>query len=487
MLLKCVIDLIKYIFYNNSLNEFVKNKKVSFVNKKGTGSNILGEKPVGQLLRTFAIPSIVAMLVSALYNIVDQFFIGRTVGPLGNAATNIAFPLSISCTALALFFGIGGASAFNLAMGKGDKEDASNYIGNSIVMMVASGLILTLITQIFLGPMLKFFGAPENVFPYAKEYTRITSIGFAFLIVGTGGGHLIRADGSPRMTMICNMIGAVINTVLDYLFVSCLGFGMAGAAYATIIGQFVSASIVFWYLAHYKTVKLSFANLMIKAKYIVRVMSLGMAPCTNQLSMMVVQIVMNNSLKYYGSMTIYGEDIPIACVGVISKVSMVFFSFIIGISQGLQPIVSFNYGAKKYDRVKKAYKLALCAGFAISVVAFVMFQVFPRKLISIFGKGSEDYFRFATKYFRVFMFFIIVNFIQPITSNFFTAIGKPIKGVFLSLTRQIIFLLPLILILPIFLKLDGILYAGAIADFLAVVTAVIMAIYELNKPEFKTR
>jgi Na+-driven multidrug efflux pump len=451
-----------------------------------TNENPLGTKPVGALLRQFAIPSIVAMLVSALYNMVDQFFIGRNVGELGNAATNIAFPLSTSCVAIALLFGIGGASAFNLAVGHGDKDEAGGYVGNAIMGMLGLGTLLLIVTQVFLRPMLTFFGASENVIVYAMPYTRITSIGFPFLILTAGGGHLIRADGSPKMSMICNLTGAVINTILDYLFVSVFQWGMSGAATATIIGQIISAGlVVLYFLFRFKTVKLSPKLFRVKSKFIGRVASLGMAPCANQLAMMVVQIVMNKSLKYYGGMSSFGEDIPIACVGIISKVSMVFFAFIIGISQGLQPIVSFNYGAGKYDRVKKGYVTAISIGGVLSVVAFAMFQIFPRNIISAFGNGSEEYFAFAVRYFRIFMFFTFINFIQPISSNFFTAIGKPIKGVFLSLTRQIIFLLPLILILPLFMGIDGIVYAGPIADFTACVVTTVMIVKEFSKPEFK--
>ena len=448
-------------------------------------SNPLGTVPVKKLLGQFAIPSIIAMLVSALYNIVDQFFIGNSVGDLGNAATNIAFPLSISCVAIALMFGIGGASAFNLTMGSGDKEKAPYFIGNSVVMLFGLGVILTIVTELFLTPMLRFFGSPANVLEYAKTYTKITAIGFPFLILATGGGHLVRADGSPRFTMISNLTGAVINTILDALFVFGFNWGMAGAAFATIIGQIVSCAMVFFYLRRYKTVKLERKHFRIQGKCIAKIASLGAAPFSNQVAMMVVQIVMNNSLKYYGSLSVYGESIPIACVGIISKVNMVFFSFIIGISQGLQPIVSFNYGAGKYQRVREAYRTAVIAGFAISILAFAMFQIYPRAIISVFGDGSKEYFTFAINYFRIFLFFTFLNFVQPITSNFFTAIGKPGRGIFLSLTRQIIFLLPLIVIFPLIVGIDGIMYAGPVADFMAAVVGTVMVIREFRDDKYK--
>lgn len=443
-------------------------------------NNPLGVQSVNRLLSQFAIPSIISMLVGSLYNIVDQFFIGQRVGELGNAATNIAFPLSTSCLALALLIGIGGSSAFNLAMGSGHEKRAVNIMGNAVVLLAGSGLVLSIITLLFLKPLLLFFGSPKVVLPYAMEYTKITAFGFPFLLLSTGGGHLIRADGRPRITMLCNLVGAVLNTILDALFVFGLNLGMSGAALATIIGQIVSGALAIGYLMHGKTVTIRRENLRIKWENVTRIASLGMAPCSNQVAMMVVQIIMNQSLKHYGSHSIYGENIPIACAGIITKVNMIFMSFVIGLSQGLQPIASFNYGAGKKGRVKEAYIKAISIGAVLAVIAFFMFQFFPRQIISIFGDGSELYYQFAIRYFHVFLFFTFVNFMQPITSNFFTAIGKPKVGSFLALTRQILFLLPLILLFPLFLGIDGIMYAGPVADCLAAVVCFIMVYRELR-------
>ena len=448
--------------------------------------NPLGEERTGKLLSQFAVPSIIAMLVSSLYNIVDQFFIGRSVGELGNAATNISFPLSISCVAIALLFGIGGASAFNLAMGKGDREKAVYYLGNAAVMMVLCGLVLGIVTELFLEPMLRFFGSPENVLGYAKEYTAIIACGFPLLILSAGGGHLIRADGRPKITMVCNLVGAAINTVLDAVFVFGMGLGMKGAALATVIGQVIAGLLVIWYLSHCKTVTIKKEHLIIRREQVARIASLGAAPCSNQLAMMIVQIVMNKSLKYYGSLSVYGEAIPIACAGIITKVNQVFMSFIIGISQGLQPIVSFNYGAAKYQRVKEAYLKAVSCGFALALAAFLLFQLAPRQIISTFGNGTEEYYQFAINYFHIFLFFTFVNFIQPISSNFFTAIGKPKVGMFLSLTRQIIFLLPLLIVLPLLMGIDGIMYAGPVADFLAAAVTGTFVWRELHREEYRS-
>ncbi len=443
-------------------------------------TNPLGTEPVGSLMAKFAIPSIVGMLVSALYNIVDQLFIGQAVGTLGNAATNIAFPFTTACMAVALLLGIGGASCFNLTLGMGDKKKAGYFIGNSLTLLISSGIIIAAVTLVFLVPLLDLFGANDDIMPYAKDYVSITAIGFPFLILTTGGGHLIRADGSPNITMACNLTGAIINTILDAIFVLGFKWGMTGAAAATVIGQVISALIVLWYVRRFKTVTIEAKHFKPNLKITKRIASIGMASCFNQLAIAIVQIVLNNSLRHYGALSEYGASEPIACAGIVMKVNMIVFSIVIGLAQGTQPIESFNYGARNYRRVKQAYWLAIKIGAAISVAAFIAFQVFPKQILSAFGSGSDTYFEFGTKFFRIFLFFTWLNCIQPITSTFFTSIGKPIKGVFLSLTRQILFFLPLLIVLPMFFGIDGVVYTGPVADVLSGIVAIVMAVYEFR-------
>ncbi len=443
--------------------------------------NTLRTEPIGGLLRKFAIPSIIAMLVGALYNIVDQIFIGHKIGELGNAATNVTFPIITACIALALLVGIGGAASFNLSLGEGKKELASSYIGNSLVLLFIFGLSLLVISQIFLTPLLKAFGSPDSVLGYAKTYLRITSLGFPFLIMTSGGGHLIRADGSPKYAMFSNLLGAIINTILDPLLIFGLNMDMAGAAWATVIGQAFSFLSIIIYFIYYKRVKLAKENFLLKGIYLKKITSLGTTPAFNQISMMVVQIIMNNSLVYYGRQSIYGEDVPLAAAGIISKVAMIFFAIIIGISQGMQPIASYNYGAKQYKRVKRVYQLAITSSAIFALGAFLIFQLIPKTILSLFGNGTEEYFKFAIAYFRIYMFFTFINFLQPVSSNLFTSIGKPKKGIFLSLTRQILFLIPLIIILPLIFGIDGIIYAGPIADLMAALVSVIMITREFSK------
>lgn len=449
---------------------------------ENTKQNILGTAPIGKLMLKFSVPSIIAMLVGALYNIVDQLFIGQKVGYLGNAATNVAFPLTTSCIALALLFGIGGASAFNLTLGEGKKDKAPHYMGNAATMLVISGVALMIITLLFTKPLLIFFGSPDDVMPYALDYVSITAFGFPFLVLTTGGGHLIRADGSPGMTMVCSLTGAVINTILDAIFVLGLDWDMKGAAIATVIGQVVSGLIVIWYLKFkVKTVELSRAHFKPSSVFIKRIFAIGMASFFNQIAMMIVQIVMNKSLKYYGALSVYGDSIPLSCAGIIMKVSQLVFSIVIGLAQGTQPIESYNYGARNFDRVKKAYLLASTIAVGFSFVCFLCFQFFPRQILSAFGEGSQEYFEFGIRFMRRFLFFIWLVALQPVTSTFFTSIGKAIKGVFLSLTRQIIFFLPALIILPRIWGIEGIVYAGPIGDFISSVIAIVMCIAEFRE------
>lgn len=443
-------------------------------------NNPLGFEKESKLLINFAIPCIISMLVNALYNIVDQIFIGRGIGMLGNAATNVAFPLSTTCTAISLLLGIGAASNFSLELGAGNNKKSAEYTANSLILVAIFGIGLFAITTVFLTPMLKFFGATADVLPYAAQYTRITAFGFPFLIANTAMSKLILADGSPKYSMHSMLAGAVINTVLDPLFIFVFNMGMTGAALATITGQIISFCISLRYMFHFKHISLAKDCFRLKKPLFERILSLGASSCFNQIAMTVVQIVLNNTLSYYGALSRYGAEIPLACAGIITKVNMIFMAIVIGISQGTQPIIGFNYGAQKYGRVKKTYGLAVSAASIIAVIVFICFQVFPRQIIAVFGSGSEMYFAFAERYFRIYMFLTIVNGIQPVTANFFTSIGKPKLGIFMSLTRQIIFLLPLIIIFPIFMGIDGVMYAGPIADAAAAAVCIYFLIKEMR-------
>lgn len=424
--------------------------------------NPLGAAPVGGLILKFAIPAIISMLVSAMYNIVDQIFIGQGVGMLGNAATNVAFPVTTIATALALLLGIGGASNYNLEMGAGREQRASSIAGTALSTLVITGAVLALVVLLFLRSLLGLFGATTDVMPYAVDYLGITAVGLPFYVLSIGGNHIVRADRSPTYSMTCVLTGAVINTILDPLFIFGFGWGIKGAAWATVIGQVVSGILVIIYFGKFRKMYLETGMLKPSAECLKAIVSLGMASCINQIAMAIVQIVMNNILRYYGGLSVYGSDIPIACVGVISKVNQVFMAICIGISQGCQPIWGFNYGAKKYDRVRLAYRYSMIACTAIATVFFLCFQLFPHQIVSIFGTGSDLYFQFAERYLKIFMFMTFANGIQPMSSGFFTSIGKAKLGIVMSLTRQVLFLMPLIVVFSLIMGIDGVMYLSLI-------------------------
>lgn len=442
--------------------------------------NPLGYEKLPKLLKNYAIPSIIAMLVSSLYNIVDQIFIGQGVGYLGNAATNVAYPLTTICLAIALLLGVGSAARFSLALGAKEKEHAALAVGNAISMMFLFGMIYFILIEIFLDPLLTVFGSTQDIMPYAQSYTKITAIGMPLLIVTNGMSNLARADGSPKFSMTCMLVGAIINTILDPIFIFVFDMGVAGAALATVIGQFVSFLMAISYIRKFKHIDLKKKHFKLRGLECLKIASLGMSNSLNQLAITIVQIVLNNSLIYYGAQSIYGSEIPLASSGIVMKTNAILLSVIIGISQGSQPIISFNYGAKNYDRVKGIYKLAISYSLVVSLIGFIAFQFFPKQVISLFGTGDQLYFEFAVKFMRIFLFMFLINGIQLISANFFAAIGKAIKGVFLSLCRQVLFLIPLILILPVFFGIDGILFAAPIADGLAFLVTVLLIRKELT-------
>lgn len=436
--------------------------------------NPLGYEKISKLLRSFAVPSITATLVSSLYNIVDQVFIGQGVGYLGNAATNVSYPLSTICLAISLLIGIGSASRFSICLGRGDTDQAAKIAGNGVTLMVLAGILYLVLGEVLLTPMLRIFGATTEVMPYAQSYASIILIGMPFLILTNGISNLIRADGSPKYSMICMVAGAVVNTILDPIFIFVFQWGMFGAALATILGQILSFLLAIRYLWAFRTITLEKECFRPDWSDGLHTLSMGISSSVNQIAITIVQVVLNNSLTYYGAMSVYGEDIPLAACGIVMKTNAILLSIIVGISQGVQPIIGFNYGARKYDRVKQAYLLAIRWNFVVSVVGFLLFQLFPRPIISVFGNGEELYFDFAVLFMRTFLFMVIVNGVQVLSSSFFTAIGKALKGLLLSLTRQVFFLIPLILILPLWLGIFGVLLAGPIADFIAFVVSVLL-------------
>lgn len=449
--------------------------------KFDVSSHPLASAGLGGLLLKYGLPSIIAMIVGALYNIVDQIFIGHSVGMLGNAATNVAFPLGTICMSLSLLLGIGGASNFNLEMGRGNRENAGRIAANAITFMGLFGLFMFVVVRLFLARILDAFGATPEVMPYALTYTSIVSLGMPFMIMSIGCTHLIRADGSPRYSMICNVTGALMNVVLNSILMFGLDMGIAGAAWGTVISQFLSWLLAVRYITRYKSVPLLKSYFVPRLSKLAKISSLGAGMCFNQLSMMCVQVTLNNVLTHYGALSAYGANVPLAASGIITKVNMIFIAVVVGLAQGGQPIIGFNYGARNYARVRRTFKLIISASTSLSFVVFLCFQLFPSEIISLFGDGSDEYFRFVERYFRIFLFMTVANGVQPVTANFFTSIGKATRGVFMSLTRQILFLLPLVIIFPRFWGVDGVMYAGPVADTATLCLAAVFLFREFRE------
>lgn len=442
--------------------------------------NPLGYKPVGKLLKSLAIPAIIANLVNALYNVVDQIFIGQGIGYLGNAATNIAFPIITMCLAIGLTLGIGGASNFNLELGKDYPEKSKHTAGTAASTLIIIGIILCISVRIFLEPLMKSFGATDKILEYSMEYTGITSYGIPFLLFSIGVNPLVRADGNAKYSMIAIVIGAILNTILDPLFMFVYNWGIAGAAWATVISQIISASLLLMYFPRFKSVKFFLNDFIPQLHYLKRIISLGFASFIYQFSNMIVLVTTNNLLKIYGKNSIYGSDIPIAVFGIVMKINVIFIAIVLGLVQGAQPIFGFNYGAKNYHRVRETMRLLLKVTFSIATILFIIFQVFPKQIISLFGEGDKLYFEFAIKYTRIFLAFISLNSIQISIATFFPSIGKAIKGATVSLTKQLIVLFPLLLILPRFFGVEGVIYATPLTDLVAFTVAIIFLINEFK-------
>ncbi|MBR2029568.1 MAG: MATE family efflux transporter, partial [Clostridia bacterium] len=377
--------------------------------------NILGTAPIGGLIRKFAIPSIISLLINAIYNMTDQIFIGNVVGMIGNAATNVAFPSVTFTGAFAQLAGIGTAAGFNMCMGAKNEDEAKQYVGTGLALMGLLGLFILAVVLVFKMSILRLCGATDSIMPYADSYLGITAFGYPLFLFTMASSVLIRADGSPKYSMSCMISGAVVNVFLDWLFMYPLGMGIKGAAIATVCGQAISFAMCFCYFFRFKAFKITFGMLKLKLSRVFAISKLGASNCLNHALMMFVNIILNNTLSYYGGLSIYGTDIPLAVSGVLAKLNMILMSVSVGLAHGCQPIFSFNKGAKKYDRVKKAYVTAVKAVAVVGIVAFALFQLFPRQITGIFGEGSELYFDFAEKYIRIYMMMVLVIGVQPLT------------------------------------------------------------------------
>ena len=442
--------------------------------------NMLGSEKIGKLVRKFSLPCIISLLVNSLYNIVDQIFIGWGVGYLGNGATNVVFPLTMVCLAFALMFGDGASAYLSLKLGEKKEEEASRGVSNGILLSIFVSILLCVGVLVFLPQLLTLFGCTEALKVYALHYGYIIAIGLPFMMIGTTLNSMIRADGNPRYAMTSMVAGAVLNIILDPIFIFVFKRGVEGAAIATVISQIVTFVMNVIYLKKFKSVVFNRNTFKMKLSVAKKVITLGISSFITQMSIVLVIAFENNLLGKYGADSKYGSEIPITVLGIVMKISQILNSIVIGIAAGAQPILGYNYGAEKYDRVKSTLKTILSLSVIISGIAFFLFQVIPDKLISIFGSGDENYMEFACLSFRTYLMLCICNGIQIPAGIFFQAIGKSGKSALLSLSRQILFLIPAMLLLGSMFGIKGILYAGPFADGLAFIIAVILLIAEVR-------
>lgn len=442
--------------------------------------NILGTEKVSKLIKKFALPAVISLVVNSLYNIVDQIFIGWGVGYLGNGATNIVFPLTMICLAFSLMFGDGAASYLSLKLGENKKNEASTGVLNGIILSVIVAIFLCIISLLFMSQILNIFGCTKALRKYALEYGYVIAMGLPFMMIGTTLNSIIRADGSPKYAMTSMIVGAILNIILDSIFIFIFKMGIKGAAIATVISQLVTFLINAFYLKKMKTIEFNKNDFKIKGNVARKISLLGISSFITQISIVIVIAVQNNLLGKYGALSKFGTEIPITVLGIVMKINQILNSIVIGISAGTQPIIGYNYGAGKYGRVKETLKIGLTINVIIGVIAFILFQAFPDKLIAIFGSGDENYMEFASLTFRIYLMLCICNSVQTSAGIFFQAIGKSVKSAFLSLSRQIIILIPALFILSSIFGLQGILYAGPTADMVAFLIAVILLINEVK-------
>lgn len=455
-----------------------KNLKANV--KSQSETNILGYEKIGKLLKMYAIPSIISMLVNALYNIVDQIFIGRGVGYLGNGATNIIFPITIVFAAFALMFGDGASAYLSLMLGGNKKEDAGKGVANGIIISVVTSVLLTTGVLIFFPQLLDLFGCTAELEPYAKDYGYIIALGLPFMTVCATLNSVIRADGSPKYAMGSMLVGSVLNVILDPIFIFVFHLGVKGAAIATVISQIVSFLLNIIRLRKLKNVELK-KNFRFSIPISARVSMLGVSSFITQIFAAIIMGMQNNLLKTYGAVSAYGSEIPITVIGIVVKVTEILNSVILGLAVGAQPIIGYNYGAKNYDRVKKTLRTAIISGLIISTAAFIMFETIPDKIILLFGgSGDSSYIEFAKMAFQIYTLFIIGTSVQTPAGVFLQAIGKGGKSSLLSLSKQAIFPVLGMMLLGRLFGIVGVLSARPVADGLSFLLSVVLLITELR-------
>ena len=458
-------------------------------------NQFLGEERIGKLMRKYAIPCIISLLVGALYNIVDQIFIANAsyLGSYGNAANTVVFPLTVIALAIAVMIGDGCCAFVSLSLGRKHPEKARKSVGNSILMVIISGLVLCVLYLFFSNQIIAMFGGTVNqeTFRHSKEYFFYITLGIPFYMFGQALNPIIRADGSPRFAMVSTLAGAVINIILDPVFIFVFKWGMMGAAIATVLGQVVTAILAIWYIVHMKIVKPAKPDLRMEGDICRKTLMLGMTSFLSQIALVAAMAAINNMIRKYGALDpIFGQEqyaqIPMAVVGIVMKFFQIVISIVVGMAAGCIPVVGFNMGAGKQSRVKELFTKLLIAEAAVGAVALVIVEVFPQQLINIFGAANESsyYTEFAIKAFRIYLCMMVLACVNKACFIFLQAMGKAVSSTVLSMIREIVFGVGFALLLPVFFGLDGVLYSMPVSDLLTfIITAflIIKTYKELNR------
>ena len=452
-----------------------------------TGNQFLGTERIGKLMRQYAIPCIISLLVGALYNIVDQIFIANAsyLGSYGNAANTVVFPLTVVALAIAVMIGDGCCAFVSISLGKGEVGEARKSVGSAVVLSVASSLVLTALYLIFADAIISMFGGTvnEETFHYAQEYFFYISLGIPFYMFGQAMNPVIRADGNPKFAMASTLAGAVINIILDPIFIFCFKWGMMGAAVATVIGQVVTAILAVWYIVHMKTVKPSRKDFALQRNICGRMLLLGITSFLSQISLVAAMAAINNMLRKYGAQDpVFKQEqyaqIPMAVVGIVMKFFQIVISIVVGMAAGCIPIIGYNMGAEKKLRVKELFTKLLVAEALVGAVALVLAEGFPHQLIAIFGAKNESvyYTEFAIKAFRIYLCMMILACVNKACFIFLQAVGKALSSTMLSMFREVVFGVGFALLLPVFFGLDGVLYSMPVSDILTFIISAIIIV-----------
>lgn len=442
----------------------------------------LGEAPISKLLIKYSIPAIIGMLVNALYTVIDRIFIGRipSIGKLAMAGLGVTMPIVTIILAFGMLVGVGTAANISIKLGQGNREDAEKIIGNALTLGVVIGIGITIIGIIFGEKLLLLFGASESTLPFAKQFINIILLGSIFNIISFALNSSIRSDGNPKKSAIIMVVGCLVNMILDAVFILVLGFGIQGAAFATIISQAITAIwAILYYTKGSSNLKLKKENLKLDSRLVKMIFAIGSAPFAMQLASSLVQVIANNTLKTYGG------DLAIGAMATISAIAMMFLMPIFGINQGAQPIIGYNYGAKKYDRANKTYLLSMTVAIVILAVGFIIIQIFPRAILGLFNK-DEELMKITIIGVRIYLCMLPIVAISITGSNYFQSIGSVKKAMFLSLLRQIILLIPLLIILPKLIGLKGVWLAQPVSDVLAVSITLVFLVTEFKKHKVQT-